>query len=369
MGVNVYEYVSNATGKKTYKAIVRITGFDICSKSGFDRKSAARSWGEEQAVKLRKGEHFASTKSSRTLRISDLFKTYIEEHLPTTSSGFAYCEEHNLQRWETHIGSLRLREVSPQVLGHFLRVIRQTRADGSARKKPLAKQTVKHYHAAVWRAFEHGVRGGLLPRNPVPALSASQRKLNNERVRWLSPDERTALLRQCQASQNEQLHMIVRLALATGLRKSELQNLATGDIDLSRQKAVVVGAKTGERRSVHLPIGLIPELRKHLAAVGGLYDDVSASRHWLFPRADGQAPLNFDHAFRTAVKDAGIIDFHFHDLRHSFASYLAMQGATLLQIKEALGHKTLAMVLRYAHLCEHHTEAIVESMASAHLAA
>ena len=67
-------------------------------------------------------------------------------------------------------------------------------------------------------------------------------------------------------------------------------------------------------------------------------------------------------AWNNAVRRAGIADFHFHDLRQSFASYLAMQGASLLEIAEVLGHKTLAMVKRYAHLSEAHTRGVVERM-------
>ena len=67
-------------------------------------------------------------------------------------------------------------------------------------------------------------------------------------------------------------------------------------------------------------------------------------------------------AWETAVSEAKLEDFHFHDLRHSAASYLAMSGATLAEIAEVLGHKTLAMVKRYAHLTEQHTSAVVKRM-------
>jgi integrase len=66
--------------------------------------------------------------------------------------------------------------------------------------------------------------------------------------------------------------------------------------------------------------------------------------------------------FRTALKHAGITDFRFHDLRHSAASYLAMNGASLAEIAEVLGHKTLQMVKRYAHLSEAHTARVVAKM-------
>ena len=78
--------------------------------------------------------------------------------------------------------------------------------------------------------------------------------------------------------------------------------------------------------------------------------------------ATGKRPVGIREAWEYAVKRADVTDFHFHDLRHTFASYLAMNGASLLEIAEVLGHKTLAMVKRYAHLSEAHTGGVVERM-------
>jgi integrase len=82
----------------------------------------------------------------------------------------------------------------------------------------------------------------------------------------------------------------------------------------------------------------------------------------VFPDYVGTKPLSIRDAFANAVKRAGIEDFRFHDLRHSAASYLAMNGASLMEIAEILGHKTLSMVKRYAHLSEQHTRSVVERM-------
>jgi integrase len=82
----------------------------------------------------------------------------------------------------------------------------------------------------------------------------------------------------------------------------------------------------------------------------------------VFPDATGKRPAGIREAWEYALKRANIADFRFHDLRHTFASYLAMNGASLLEIAEVLGHKTLAMVKRYAHLTEAHTRSVVEQM-------
>lgn len=82
----------------------------------------------------------------------------------------------------------------------------------------------------------------------------------------------------------------------------------------------------------------------------------------VFPSHDGTTPMSIRTAWEHAVKRAGIVDFRFHDLRHSAASYLAMNGASLVEIADVLGHKTLAMVKRYVHLSEAHTRGVVERM-------
>ena len=82
----------------------------------------------------------------------------------------------------------------------------------------------------------------------------------------------------------------------------------------------------------------------------------------VFPNAQRKRFFRFREAFDNAVRRASITDFRFHDLRHTAASYLAMSGASLAEIAEVLGHKTLAMVKRYAHLSEAHTRGVVERM-------
>jgi|SRR5712691_20444 len=81
----------------------------------------------------------------------------------------------------------------------------------------------------------------------------------------------------------------------------------------------------------------------------------------VFP-SGGQADLNFRKAWTTALHRAEISNFRIHDLRHTCASSLAMNGASLLEIADVLGHKTLQMVQQYAHLTEQHTQSIIERM-------
>ena len=112
--------------------------------------------------------------------------------------------------------------------------------------------------------------------------------------------------------------------------------------------------KNGERRTLVLAGQVLAALR-----------DFSALRRFdtdeVFVGAQGPAAFP-QHAWREALEAAVVPDFHFHDLRHTFASYLAMNGATLPELAAALGHKTLAMVQRYAHLSPQHTSSVVTRM-------
>ena len=74
------------------------------------------------------------------------------------------------------------------------------------------------------------------------------------------------------------------------------------------------------------------------------------------------SPFELKMYWSEAIKAAGINEFRFHDLRHSTASYLAINRASLLEIAEVLGHKTLQIVKRYSHLAESHTASVVERM-------
>ena len=113
--------------------------------------------------------------------------------------------------------------------------------------------------------------------------------------------------------------------------------------------------KNGERRILPLT-GHALELMKEHSKIRQLNCDL------VFPGKDFKKPIDLRTPFETALKRAEIENFRWHDLRHSCASYLAMNGASLAEIAEVLGHKTLSMVKRYSHLSEAHTSKVVARM-------
>ena len=132
--------------------------------------------------------------------------------------------------------------------------------------------------------------------------------------------------------------------------------LRWSDIDLGRGLIILQETKNDKRRVLAL-VGHAAELVRERGRVRRLDTDL------LFPSfVNPHKPVDLRFPWEAALKQAGIEDFRWHDLRHSAASYLAMNGATLAEIAEVLGHKTLQMVKRYVRLSEAHTAKVVEAM-------
>jgi integrase len=165
---------------------------------------------------------------------------------------------------------------------------------------------------------------------------------HNQRLRYLSGEECQALINACSAH----LKPIIITALHTGMRKEEILSLEwERHVDLMHGFLLLDVTKNGERREI--PIN--QTLRKTLQALTRRVD----SPH-VFADGKGKRFQDVKKAFHSACRRAGIHDFRFHDLRHTFASHLVMAGVDLPTLKELLGHKNLTMTLRYAHLAPSH---------------
>lgn len=151
------------------------------------------------------------------------------------------------------------------------------------------------------------------------------------------------------------------MALCTGARQGEPTSLKWSAVDLDRGVAIIHHSKNGERSALAIS-GLAALVLRERSKVRWLGCDL------VLPSTRGKASPS-QKAWETAREATGIQDLRFHDLRHTFASYFAVSGATLAKLAAALGHKTLAMVKRYAHLIEGHTASVVARMTGRYLAA
>lgn len=177
----------------------------------------------------------------------------------------------------------------------------------------------------------------------VPKIRLEKEKQG--RLRWLTPEEANTLLAKCRERKKD-LADLVEFCVFTGLRQSEALGLTWERVDRSRGVILLEVAKSGRRREVPLVDEADAVLMRRGPQASGL---VFGTSSWYAFRAYWEA----------AVEAARLVDFHFHDLRHTFASWAVQRGATLQELKDLLGHSSLAMVMRYAHLSPEHLRSAV----------
>jgi integrase len=334
-------------GKSVYRVKVRLRGYPPADAT-FERVTDAKRWAAETETAIRAGRWFQHVEAKRNT-LSDLIRRYQAEHLPTAGLRSTHDRTEYLKLWDAQLGKLTLAEVTP---AKIVEVRNKLSAGITRRGRKLAPASVNRYLSALRHCLNIGVRDfELLDDNPMRKVK--QLTEPRGRVRFLSVPERDALLRECKAH-SDALHLIVVVALSTGARRGEVLGLRWPDVDMQRGMLTFHQTKNGERRSTPLVSFAADRMREH-AKVRRLDTDL------VFPGSNGK-PLEIGKMFAEALERAGIADFHFHDLRHTAASALAMNGATLSEIAEVLGHKTMQMVKRYAHLTEGHTRGVVGRM-------
>lgn len=228
----------------------------------------------------------------------------------------------------------------------------ESRLTQAAEERAWRPATVNRYRNTLSLAFRLGVENGKVSANPARRVRA--RRENNIRTRYLDqfgPDEearlRGAILERFPGHLPE-----LDLALNTGMRLSEQYGLTWDRVNLIRQMLTVPPSKYGEARGVPLNAAA-------LAAVRAL-DRRTRGGHWVMVNARGERMRTPRKWFEAAVRAAGLQDFTWHCLRHTFASRLVMMGVDLRTVQELMGHKDIRMTCRYAHLAPGHKLGAVE---------
>lgn len=222
----------------------------------------------------------------------------------------------------------------------------------------VSASTANRYHSLMSSIFRFAVDDGRLSANPLSRVKRF--KENDSRLRWLRPEEEVSLRKAILDPDDQAIPAIVcqahlaefDLALHTGMRRGEQFFLEWKNVDLERGILTVKG-KTGRRHIV--------TNRSALAALGRL-NDLTAGGKYVSPDASDEAKRDSRRWLTDALKKAKVADFHWHDLRHTFASRLVMRGVDIRTVQELLGHKSIVMTMRYAHLAADHRQAAVEKM-------
>jgi site-specific recombinase XerD len=194
---------------------------------------------------------------------------------------------------------------------------------------------LKHFYrkATEWKKVKE---------NPTKEVKV-RLKEEVQRIRFLMPNEIQILLSCCP----DNLKPIVTVALHTGMRREEILSLKWTQVNLLTGIIHLDKTKNHESRNIKMNV-----------TVRSALSQIEHRSEFVFCKPDGSRYSQLPGPFEDVVKKAGIEDFHFHDLRHTFASTLVMAGKDILVVQKLLGHKKLDMTLRYAHLAPNYGDAV-----------
>jgi integrase len=263
--------------------------------------------------------------SQRTFQ--ELTDRYMAEHSKVKKKSWRR-DENSLNHLLPFFGDCNLSDVTSETISRY----KAMRLQEGAKPATLNRETAMAKHC-----FNLGLKEwGWCRENPF--CKVKMEREDNSRDRVLTYDEEERLLAAC----SNRLRDIVLFALSTGARMGEILELTWKDVDLFRKVVVIRQGKTGKPKTIPLIPTAMDILKSRVRRI-----DTSL----VFPSQNGtrMTDTNLGRAFRAALKKARVEGFRFHDLRHTFASRLAMAGKDLYVIQKLLGHREPRMVQRYAH--------------------
>ena len=345
----------NDDGTTSYRVMVRLKGHPTTSAT-FSRLTDAREWARATETDMKAGRYFGASKRKT---LGELFDKYEVAAKPRLKSWDGV--KRRLDWWRLKAGGELLDAVTPARIAEWRDELLSTPKQNGGGKRSGAD--VNRAIAALSSAMTHAVKElGWIERNPCERVTKP--KEAGGRVRFLSDDELPRLLDAVRTSSHPDLLPAVLLALTTGARKGEILGLRWSQIDFKRRAITLHQGETKNNAGRALPLsGEIVELLQARNKVRRIDDDR------VFPAPDGSKELELREPWKAALVQADIdvreakaktrrkdappvktSDFRWHDLRHTAASYLTMAGVSAIEVARVLGHKTLAMSLRYSHL-------------------
>jgi integrase len=210
--------------------------------------------------------------------------------------------------------------------------------NGSKPERDLARRSIDIELARLKRLFSLAVQWGLCEKNPAAKVALFRQDV--KRIRYLSEEEERRLF----AAAGPRLRRIIRFALNTGMRRGEILGLRWCNVDLKSAGAFIPATEAKGKRDRHVPLN-----QTALSVLNELPRPIDNTA-FVFGNKAGKRDDNLERLWREAAQAAGLVDFHFHDLRHTYASRLVMAGVDLAVLRELLGHQDFSMTLRYAHL-------------------
>lgn len=335
------------TPSGTWKAVIRKTGWPTTSKT-FRTKRDAEDWSRRTEDEMVRGVFIQRAPAER-MTLEAALTRYLREVTPTKRESTRISEHKKAQPLLRHLGKYSLAALNADIVAQYrdMRLVGDPDENGGL--VPRSNNTVRLELALLSHMFTIAIKewGMGLPFNPVanirrPAPGAG-------RNRRLTVSENKRLLAAVDAYSNPMFSWIVRIALETGMRLSEIGNLRLGQVDLQKRIVKLDITKNSSPRTV-------PLTKAATAAFQAAIDNPirPPGTDLVFfgePGRDGiRRPYLFDKAWTDAKKTAGLVDFRFHDLRHEAVSRLVEAGLSDQEVSAISGHKSMQMLKRYTHL-------------------
>ena len=349
-------YFKRKTKKGTcYQAIIRVKGYKTLCKT-FKLKSEAMSWAEPIELDMKRGVYreggaFVPPLINDIKTCGDLIM-YFKENIAPVRYKNPHGFDYEYDWWVNQIGMIYLRDLTPAVISVKKELLKSEQIQKS--KDIITTRsaaTINYYIMALSAVLSYAVEElGLLEVNPCSKVRLMP--LKNRRTRFLSQDEIKKLL-EVTREYSECVYLFFLISLSTGARYSEVLHLRVSDVDFINNQVFYLDTKNKESRGVPLNSQVAELLR-------GFMDKNGITSGNIFGKEDGYWYIR--GALEKCIKRAGIENFRIHDIRHTTASYIAMNGGSLLDIAEILGHKSLTMARRYSHLTQKHTAEVLNKV-------
>lgn len=331
----------------TWKAVIRKQGWPTTAKT-FRTKRDAEDWARRIEDEMVRGVYIQRAPSER-MTVQLALQRYLSEVTPTKKLSSQRGEKIKAKPLEAFFGRYSLAAVTPDLVAKYRDDRLAGKRSGERNKSPLKPNTVRLELALLGHMFNIAIKewGIGLVANPVamirrPAPGAG-------RDRRLSREEQERLLAAVDKHSNPMLGWIVRIALETGMRSSEITGLRRSQIDLQRRLARLTDTKNSSARTVPLTATAAKAFEQALNNPVRPIDT-----ELLFFGEPGKdkkrRAYNFNKVWLAIKAEAGVVDFKFHDLRHEAVSRLVEMGLSDQEVAAISGHKSMQMLKRYTHL-------------------
>lgn len=318
-----------------WRAVVRMKGYPTVCKQ-CDRQQEAEDWAADVEQQIKRGQFNVNLYNSQHT-FTELLERYRNDGALEHISSIDDVIRH-LEYWKSRLGDFALVHLTTELLGKERRLLADTKTNTGDKR---TSATVNRYFSSLSAILSHVVRLKWINENPCFGLS--KLKENSGRDRVLTEDEIIRLLTACKQSKSPYLHCIVLISLTTGARQGEILSLEWRHIDFENKLAYLKETKNGRPRSIALVDSVIEELQT-------LYQKRNSAKPLVFASKTAFGKIDLKKAWKAALDRAEIANCRAHDMRHTFCTLAAKQGASNLELATAMGHRTLNMLQRYTHL-------------------